>query len=423
MHQPKSSSAIQCFLYGKALETLHEDCFIQRLRKSVVIWGLVLVFLFGGNIALNVNLIAERGIVDCLIAIIPSLVMLTTAIMSWIWMRNTGTISDKRAFAYVLGTAITGTLQSLITYQYMYQGYVMVLVVLSKTLDAYNTGFRNASFFVPFSVHQIHATWQGEVFVHFVGAMMCLYVVSGMVYAQQSEYKRTLRVATVSRDLARSVTSHLAQYNTSTAEQEIRETMKSTDDTERDDVMCQQLLTIVQNMEAYRPFLPNYLLHSEDEECNTPNYETESAFTSLTAGTGTEVMSIVPEQEVAAPLDEKERMAACPSAATSPAHSSSTNPTFAAAMLPGTTASAFIPVQRRVSLGFLYVPLFDASSARATPTNTVAAPGGTPTHDDSLASAATNLVDRIHIIADGTSAVVHGFYADIVTLSWNTARR
>eukprot|EP00759_Apiculatamorpha_spiralis_P041482 PhF_6_TR40168/c1_g1_i6/m.59513 len=242
-----------------------------------------------------------------------------------------------------------------------------------------------------------------------------------LVYAQTKAFSRQLRVAESTTSVAREVAQLLGEYRTEEANAVLRG-----DRSDRcDPSLLNSLLTIVRNMEQYRPHLPNYLLNNRNDD---PSDGLESSFDSPEASqvhnTGSFIKDFSEsEGEVIMNTnndDEKSKKPASrrqtrgdeDTAAALDSPTKAQNPLLRPLTTQDVNTFHIRPVSlSRVSYASLLPPLPSL-------TTTIAASEPILVRNNIL-----GFVERVHTLAAEYNAVVHSFIGDEVTLSWNSINR
>eukprot|EP00760_Papus_ankaliazontas_P014873 PhM_4_TR16165/c6_g1_i1/m.24610 len=98
-------------------------------------------------------------------------------------------------------------------------------------------------------------------------------VIFGLVRNQSTEFKALTQVSELGTRTVKAIASSLLDYDTKAARETVR--VYCTDEY-CDDALAEVMLKIVDNMDAYRPFLPNYILqgHTDDDDDATHAHTT-----------------------------------------------------------------------------------------------------------------------------------------------------
>eukprot|EP00760_Papus_ankaliazontas_P036971 PhM_4_TR8412/c0_g1_i3/m.8110 len=479
------------YLYRSTLNA--SDDFGQRVRKQAIAWGMVVVLAS----VIHISTVALRAVdeewspAQFWTSLLSTVMADVCFIIAWVQVKRSKTATDGVALFFALTLWAAFTIQVTQTYMYSFHAMSIALMSFSISVDirtrliialytilyvvnSYNVVVSTRSdkdddtlqpiVVIPGSRDTVVGRLTVEVF-NFVA----LFITIGVIQAQKKECDRMLEVAHSRTALAREIATDLVRYDTEAAKRRI------VDDVDKESDFKGVLHTIVNNMEAYRPFLPNYLLNArtsssfeddddddddedttklsvfeqQSEECDTE--PTSSMSCSLSQSQHPDegmrfdhntdedpnavvAFNIVPTVTMTAAREESSSTSDNPSSKkTSPLqviNNKSPLDASSGARSPGAPQlmmrNADIPLRKKVSLAILHVNPFAPTNATTTSTSV----SSSSEHRTTVAvpfcvSAAKshNLIDTLHEIADTTKAIVHSLYADTLQLSWNTARR
>eukprot|EP00759_Apiculatamorpha_spiralis_P041478 PhF_6_TR40168/c1_g1_i2/m.59506 len=221
-----------------------------------------------------------------------------------------------------------------------------------------------------------------------------------LVYAQTKAFSRQLRVAESTTSVAREVAQLLGEYRT----EEANAVLRGDHSEGCDPSLVNALLTIVRNMDQYRPYLPNYLLQSIGEQSIGP-LEAEE-----------EEADMNEQEDSSSVVDSRKSSRVDRSISSTTAEAVVVNPTLEQPQQQDRQETTFYT--RSVSMArvsyqdALFPPIVGETSSSMTAAEPVAS-----------RSAIVGFVERVHTLASEYNAAVHGFIGDEVTLSWNTITR
>jgi hypothetical protein len=235
--------------------------------------------------------------------------------------------------------------------------------------------------------------------------LLVLLVILVAVWSSSEEEKRAIRIATKASSLARRVAAELRKYNTERCQEIVDE---SRQDPEGNQELMDSFEALRENLEKYRPFLPNYLFQDEDssaegEEGDIP-VESES-------GDGSQ-----PHTAKGAPS----------STGKSSSRTSRAGAAYGGTLLQTSTkrdhcrqAGAISFALVDVCVGRLAQLVVDpAASLLGTVTTAPNTRRGSSAREATLAVLQAT-VDAIYKLAKETKASVHSMLGDTVQLTWN----
>eukprot|EP00760_Papus_ankaliazontas_P023782 PhM_4_TR2088/c0_g1_i2/m.72264 len=426
-----------------------DDDFVTRTRKMITAVLLIAMIAFPYSVVETVGLVDSGRILEGICHIIASIASLAATLKNWLHVKRTLNV-DMRLFS------ITYTLHNIYLlflhcqnpgFDYTMSAMCALIVVIICRIDQrflvttvsiilvmnYNRIFApETGYFIAFTQDNSISLMDSIVHNTCVNILFMGSMIAYFIHRSASEYDRLTRKNQRALAMTQAIAEALVSYDTDEATKvlsDYRNTAGADVDVKMGDVLSQ----IIRNLESYRPHLPNYLLmrtfdESEDDETNDVERTTTLVADDRTAPTpppgafssggmlqsddgsggsgcvvdddlygrnntltAPEIMSVLdittdvtPEQTAASRLTPKKH---------SKQSSSSQSSSLVSVGL----------LSRRVTLGMVYAPLFSTTALLDVPS-------------------ASAFVDKLHMFAERTVAIVHGHFGDHIVVSWNTAR-
>eukprot|EP00760_Papus_ankaliazontas_P012678 PhM_4_TR15490/c2_g1_i1/m.5009 len=307
------------------------------------------------------------------------------------------------------------------------------IIALLYLLTSFNDSVgRETGWYLSFVHLEIQGVQHAISFQIFIlGVMACTTL---LLHQEVVEFRRLLCRSETTVLLAQRVSELLLTYDTDAAMRVLDDDDDATKDDEVRDLMASTLRQIVSNMQTYRPFLPNYVLRVGDDDdddddladtatslanMDIPTSDTEDSpqYSNFTMPKEAAVVPSLPPHHlslqtcsVSSSTSESIERTLSTSLSMSNSHIMSVENIPSAAL---TTSLGMSGQRPRISVrATLATVMLTISQLRR------GGSGGIDVNDP-LGTG----VDAFSEMCDNARATVHGFFGDLVHLSWNTARR
>eukprot|EP00759_Apiculatamorpha_spiralis_P017096 PhF_6_TR23274/c0_g1_i3/m.32751 len=230
----------------------------------------------------------------------------------------------------------------------------------------------------------------------FVFRLCVCAAMSWIIYAQTSAFNHQIAVARLNADVAHEIAELLGMYKTKEAAVVLQDRGSGCDT-----ALVENLNVIVKNMDSYRPYLPNYLLPSIEEE------QLEKSMASSSMRSDDETTSTHSSLKPPSPK-KRSSMNVGGGEESDPLTSSLLN---AASNVSSSFEGTFH--SRSVTMAvFSFRDLYRWESSQQQGM-------GQRTEPSSLRSTVSHFIEAVHTHTTDQRGVVHGFLGDEVTLTWN----
>eukprot|EP00759_Apiculatamorpha_spiralis_P000050 PhF_6_TR1000/c1_g1_i2/m.1977 len=406
---------------------LPNDDFTQTCRKyvftiSFCIWPLLII-----QNLLHIKEYIDQPL-DTILQMADSSFFILWLPGLYISLRNTFRVSDRLMGLWLLLASLTFGFQIFRTTLVGYAEYILIITLFAiigqvyhlwiyvglgltfTVIYYYNIMAVSSTSYTPL---MFDASWserqpcpRPSIVLSILNLIMIMIVLI-LVRSQTKAFTDQLNTAKQNLDVTRDVAEYLANYNTSEAR-----TSLSKHNGEGDPKLMAYLTMIVDNMDKYRPYLPNYLLMPTSSSTTEEDIELCSS-----------MLSVVQEKQGGGTMSSRDSdtgSAMSPKSPTAATNSASGTPLIrtgsfkeatprSRALFVRKNSGLSVPtaVERNVTMcGITFNGVFDSTLLEAAQVQRV-----------------TDFVDRIHNIAFDHCGAVHSFLGDVCMMSWNVATR